>query len=328
MDVVEVLERSARSAQGLMTARQLSAAGVDSWDLTRALRSGRVVRVRRSVYAAATLPTWPRWVVTDKGANPVHVVHVRAALLMLGSSATASGRTAAGLRGWGMLVEPARTIEVCLPHAHGHTSARRVAITRRRRVDRERLAVPAGAEELWVTTAVQTVVDLALTLPLMAAVVVCDSALRAKDVTVRELCRRIGRLRGRRDARRLQRVIDLCDPRSGSVLESVLRVRMVQAGITGFTSQLVIRSAVGAHVLRADFCFERSGLVVEADGSRWHPDGERDRLKDNGLACAGWRVLRFTWSQVMDGHEAVLDQIRAALAPDCTQLGGEMAAAA
>ncbi|MCY7365669.1 MAG: endonuclease domain-containing protein [Frankiaceae bacterium] len=94
------------------------------------------------------------------------------------------------------------------------------------------------------------------------------------------------------------------------------------------TSQRVIRSGTGAHVLRADFCFEQARLVVETDGSRWHPDGKLDRLKDNALAGAGWRVLRFTWSQVMDGHEAVLEQIRTALAPGCTQFDRERAAAA
>lgn len=327
MDVVEVLERSAGAAQGLMTARQLAAAGVDSWELTRAVRTGRVLRVRRAVYAAAALPKWPRWVVTADGPHRDHVLHVRAALLMLGSSATASGRTAAALRGWGMLVEPVRTIEVCLPHAHGSTTASRVTITRRRSVVREELPV-ADADGLWVTTSVETVVDLALSRPLIEAVVVCDSALRARDVTLEQLRRRVGRLRGRREARRLQQVLDLCDPESGSVLESVLRVRMLQAGIVGFASQRVIRDAGGGHVLRVDFCFERARLVVEVDGSRWHPDGRLDRRKDNALACAGWRVLRFTWSEVVDGHEAVLAQIRAALALDCTRYGVQTPAAA
>jgi very-short-patch-repair endonuclease len=54
-------------------------------------------------------------------------------------------------------------------------------------------------------------------------------------------------------------------------------------------------------------------VVVETDGSRWHPDPVRDQGLDNRLAAAGWRVLRFTWAQVVHDPAAVLALIRAAL---------------
>jgi len=326
--VVEVLERAAGRGQGLMSVQQLRAAGIGSCDLTRAVRRGEVVRVRRGVYALTALPPWPRHVVTDTGPQPEHVVHVRAVLLSLGSAATATGRTAAALRGWGLLVEPSRTVEVALPHAHGHTAAPRVQVRRRRRVARERWRVLAGTDALWLTTAEQTVVDLALALPLLEAVVACDSALRAGHVTLTALRAHVGRLQGRRDAARLRQVLDLADPESGSVLESVLRVRMVQDGIDGFLTQVDLRDADGNHVLRADFCFPGARLVVEVDGARWHPDGHRDRRRDNELACLGWRVLRFTWSDVVHDTAAVLRQVRAAAAPDRTQNSGSDRAAA
>lgn len=144
MDVVEVLSRQAVQGQGLMSARQLADAGVSAWALTRAVRAGRVVRVRRAVYALAPLAAWPQFVVTEDGAAPEHVAQVRAVLLSLGGAATACGRTAAALRGWGLLVEPARTVEVALPHAYGHTAPRRVVVRRRRRSSRERLRPVAG----------------------------------------------------------------------------------------------------------------------------------------------------------------------------------------
>lgn len=114
-------------------------------------------------------------------------------------------------------------------------------------------------------------------------------------MTLTGLRAHVGRLRGRRDATRLRQVLELADPCSGSVLDSVLRVRMVQDGLRGFTTQTVLRDSSGRHVLRADFCFEHARLVVEVDGARWHPDGDVDRRRDNALACSGWRVLRFTW---------------------------------
>ena len=241
MRAAEVLQRAGGRTQGLLSARELYAAGVHSWELTRAVRAGEVARVAKSVYALAPLDVWPRYVVTHAGVAPEHVAQVRAVLLSLGSRATACGRTAAALHGWGLLVEPSRTVEVALPHGQGHGKAPRVQVQRRRAVARHRLRALPGTNGMWVTTAEQTVVDLALSVPPLEAVVACDSALRGGHVTLAGLRAHVGRLRGRRHAARLERVLDLADPDSGSVLESVLRVRMVQDGIDGFTTQAVIR---------------------------------------------------------------------------------------
>lgn len=328
MNVVEVMQVHAGRGQGLMSTRQLAAAGVSSWALTRALAADSVVRVRRGVYALTPLAVWPQFVVTDDGPAPEHVAQVRAVMLSLGSAATARGRTAAALRGWGLFVEPSRTVEVALPHSYGHTTPARVAVRRRRRQGRQRLQPVSGADGLWVTDCEQTLVDLALDRPLLEAVVACDSALRAKDVTLEGLRAHVGRLRGRREAARLARVLELADPECGSVLESVLRVRMVQNGIVGFSTQWVVRDAAGGHVLRADFCFVEARLVVEVDGARWHQDPVRDRERDNALACAGWRVLRFTWADVVHEPAKVLAQIRAALVSGSLLVPAGLAAAA
>lgn len=327
MDVVDVLQSSAGRAQGLMSAAQLRAVGVPSSALTRALGEGTVVRVRRAVYATEALPAWPRFVVTDVGPAIEHVAHVRAVLLSLGSSATASGRTAAALRGWGLLVEPSRTVEVAVPHAHGRCAAPRVRVVRRRSAAREQLPVLPGTDPLWVTTGVQTAVDLALALPLVEAVVAVDSALRAGSVTLGELRRQVGRQCGRRDGRRLVRVLELCDPESGSVLESVLRVRMVLEGLDGFSTQQPLGAENGEPGLRVDFCFRSARLVVEVDGARWHQDVQRDRRRDNALARLGWRVLRFTWADVVHDSARVVREIRAALGACCTHPAPRLAAA-
>jgi very-short-patch-repair endonuclease len=313
MDVAAVVAQEGRRTQGLVTARQLRAAGVARSSLARALADGSVHRVRRLVYACQPLEPLPRFVVTDTGVSPAYVAHVRASLLSLGSSATACLRTAAALHGWGLLIEPARTVQVAVPHGRGSVRAGGVVATQRRSARTEELAVLADAGPLSITTPVQTVLDCAVGLPLLEAVVVCDSALRSGRLTVEELVGAGGGLRGVRDAGRVQRVLDLCDPQAGSVLESVLRVRMRQHGITGVTSQKVVQDMPGSH-MRVDFCFEAAGVVVEADGKRWHPEPERDRLRDNVLASQGWRVLRYTWSEVVHDHRFVVAEIAAALA--------------
>lgn len=116
-------------------------------------------------------------------------------------------------------------------------------------------------------------------------------------------------------AARARRVVEVCDPECGSVLESVQRVRMLLAGLDGFDTQVVLRTVPA---LRVDFCFAAARLVVEVDGARWHPDPARDQQRDNALATLGWRVLRFTWHEVVHDSTLVLATVRAALDSGCS----------
>lgn len=313
MEVAQRLAEIGASSQGLASSRGLQRAGISRSRLTRAVAAGAVLRVCARVYASSSLAALPRFVVTDKGVSPAYVAHARAALLSLGGSATACRRTAAALYGWGLLVEPGRTLDIAVRHGRSHVVLPSVRAVQRRTIAREERSILPGTAPLWITTPVQTVVDCATSLPLLQAVVVCDSALRAGHVTVDELVEATARLRGNREALKVRRVVELCDPKCGSVLESVLRVRMVLSGIAGFTSQLVVRDVPGLH-LRVDFAFRVQGLVVEVDGVRWHQDPARDQARDNALAALGWRVLRFTWADVVHDQARVLDEIAAALA--------------
>lgn len=65
MDVVEVL-RSATDRQGVLSRQELRATGVSDAALSRAVARGRVVRVRRRVYALEPLPPLPRFLATDR----------------------------------------------------------------------------------------------------------------------------------------------------------------------------------------------------------------------------------------------------------------------
>lgn len=85
------------------------------------------------------------------------------------------------------------------------------------------------------------------------------------------------------------------------------------AGITGFATQRTVRSRNGLYVRRVDFCFEGARLVIEVDGQKWHGDPALDRAVDNRLVAAGWRVLRYTWAEVVHASAAVLAEIAEAL---------------
>jgi very-short-patch-repair endonuclease len=309
VEVPRLLAATARHTQGLATHRGLLRNGVPRASLSRAVTTGAVVSVRRRVYALEALPPLPRFVVTDGQVAPEYVAHVRAVLLSLGAGAAACGRTAAELYGWGMLVvEPARTVEVAVAHGRGRVGAPGVRAYQRRSAEVARRSVLVDTAPLRLTTPVRTVLDCALGLPLLQAVVVADSALRAGDVTVEELVAATRSMRGHQGARKARRVVELCDP----VLESVQRVRMVLDGLDGFGTQVLLRSLPGQQ-LRVDLCFDRAGLVVEVDGAKWHPDPAPDQARDNALAALGWRVLRYTWSEVVHDSTRVLAEIRAAL---------------
>lgn len=315
MDVASALSECSRRQQGLAAAADLRAVGITRSTLSRARADGAVVRVHRGVYSRAALADWPQFVVGREGPHPAFIQRVRAALLALGEQATAAGLTAACLRGWGLLHEPQGVVDVVVPN--GRRSRSRLAGVRfvqRRRTARSALLVRPDEAPLWVTDAVTTVIDCVRQMKAKDAVVLVDSALRSGQVILAELQAAARRLRGVRHARRVRRALQLCDPESGSVLESVLRVELVEAGATGFGTQRVVRDSAGRYLLRVDFCFEQQRLVVEADGARWHPEPHRDRGLDNRLVAAGWRVLRFTWGDVLHDPAAVVALVRAALA--------------
>jgi very-short-patch-repair endonuclease len=60
--------------------------------------------------------------------------------------------------------------------------------------------------------------------------------------------------------------------------------------------------------LEVDFLFAAEGLVVETDGYRHHRTREafeRDRARDARLTVAGYRVVRFTYRQLVREPAAV-----------------------
>ncbi len=107
------------------------------------------------------------------------------------------------------------------------------------------------------------------------------------------------------------------DPASGSVLETLCRVLLQQAGLAPTSTQFVVRDARGRWIGRVDFAWPHQRLVVEADGFAFHADRASyrdDRRRGNALLLAGWRVLRFSWEDVVDRPDEVVTAVRAALA--------------
>ncbi|WP_210414856.1 endonuclease domain-containing protein [Microlunatus elymi] len=75
-----------------------------------------------------------------------------------------------------------------------------------------------------------------------------------------------------------------------------------------------VRTANGGYPV--DILFRRERVIVEFDGYAYHSDRaafERDRARRNELVLAGYTVLNFTWAQLCDRPEWVINCIRRAL---------------
>jgi len=116
-------------------------------------------------------------------------------------------------------------------------------------------------------------------------------------------------------ARQLREVIrDLSD---GALSEAERRMIALlrEAGITGWTANHRVRAGTSRYMLDVAFAAQR--LAVEVDGRAFHSDArafQRDRHRQNDLVAAGWTVLRFTWSDIVERPDYVIQAILEGLA--------------
>lgn len=142
-----------------------------------------------------------------------------------------------------------------------------------------------------------------------------DHVLLARAATLDGLWQAFDLTRGRRgNARRLRHLIDSRDE-PWSAAERICHRLLRDAGITGWESNLPVRS--GERLFFLDVGFPGLGVVVEIDGRLHETDldvFENDRWRQNALVLDGWIVVRFTWAMLTEHPETVLDTIRTALA--------------
>jgi very-short-patch-repair endonuclease len=168
--------------------------------------------------------------------------------------------------------------------------------------------------DIRATTPVRTVLDLARLLPFAQAVVAADSALRQSLFSLEVLLSTVAAVVGR-GAGRVRALGSAVDPASGSVLESMLRVLLVGHGLGPTYTQWPILDGE-RFIARVDFAWPAARLVVEADGFAYHSDRasyRHDRERLNDLERLGWRVLRFTWEDVVGRPDYVVAMVRAVL---------------
>lgn len=285
----------ARRQHGVFHLRQVRDVGGSKEMVQTRLRSGMFVRLAPRVLGIASHPaTWQR--------------QFKAAELTIAPAALADRSAAVvhRLSGYRVL----RPSLVVPPSASNRSSLATV----RRSASAETTTV----DGMRVTTLRQTLYDLLSCSPLSLVERAIDQALAERWLTVDELID-LGRSRA---ACRLPHSATwraLVDERSAHAWqpsESELEVRL-GAVLDRLPAEVpVIRQGTppwwNAAENRVDAYLPTWGLIVEADGRRWHTrvaDFDRDRWRDNIAAAHGHRVLRFTHTHLAQQPSAALELV-------------------
>jgi hypothetical protein len=263
--------------------------------------------MRRGVYATKSAVKW-----AEADQVRQHVLQVAATRATVGSHAVASFHSAAILHRLALL-KPKSTVTLTLPPDKPWNRARPANLV-------FHTAELPGQHvtklyDLPVTTAARTVADLARTLPFADAVVMADSALHQEKATKADLARVLGACARWPGIKQARRVVEFADERAESPLESAARVVFDAFGLDPPELQAAI--ATPQNVFRVDFFWREHKLVVEADGLMKYND-RRDLIKqferDRLLRDAGYLVVHFTWEELFQQPEVVIERIRSAMA--------------
>lgn len=286
---------------GLFTGAQARGAGATRSMTRHRLRTGRWVQVHTDVFRLAGVP--PSWEQS-----------VRAACLAAGPAAVVSHRAAAQV--WDLPgVRP--DIEVTLPFGHDLLLAGV-------RVHHSRSLPPVDLtirDDLKVTTATRTLIDLSAVLDRSTLQRVLDHCLAQRLTTARFVTRRLDSLgrQGRAGSALLTVLLAdaSCDGRRPeSELERRLWELLAQLPGPPPVAQYEVHLP-GGHRARLDIAYPDIRLGIEADSYVHHSspsDWASDHTRRNALIAAGWRVLPVTWDDVARNPEGVLALVRRARA--------------
>jgi len=290
----------AAGQHGVVALGQLVALGLNASTVRNRVAVGRLHRIHRGVYAVGHA------LLTRDG-------RIMAAILACGAGAAISHRTAAVK--WSLGITMRRWIDVT---AGAYTRRHRAGI----RLHSAQGLAPRDVivvDNISTTALARTLLDVAEDATRRELERACDRAATQRLLDMAAVDDVLARAGGRRGAPILAAV--LAEHRVGSTLtRNELEERFLQiARDTGLPPDAVNRwipfpDGGGAE---ADFVYKRQRLIAEVDGRDPHTTRqafEADRRRDQQLALLGWRVIRFTWRQVMHEPGYVAATLHALLA--------------
>jgi hypothetical protein len=280
----------------LLLRREAVATGWSDDELSRLVRAGELVRLRRGAYVDSVLPAQPA---------ALHRLLITATMAGLRRPAVVSHQSAAVLHGLPLWDVPLDRVHVTRrPRAWTDSSAVLCCHVAHLRDDEI-----VEIDGLQVTDPIRTALDLARSLPHEAAVVTLDAALHLGVLAHEVLRGRLFDIAGTPGSRSAARAVSAADGRSESVGESRSRVILHRWKLAPSALQFEIRSTDGALVARSDFAWEAERLVGEFDGrikyGRLLRPGQdagdavfAEKRREDAIRDEDWSVVRWVWSDL------------------------------
>ncbi len=304
--------RLASRQHGVVSLRQLLAAGVNERTVSHWVAAGRARRVFRGVYALGDSPS-------DRGRMMAAVLACRAtsrpACPAADGDAFVSHRSAGHLLG--LLDVAPRVVDlICTGQAGREIDGIRAHL----------VAFPGHEEsgavdDIPCTSPARTLVDLAGVLGDGSLREAFERAATRRQLDIAAIETALGRGR-RRGAKRLRALLEEWRPAAALARESHLRSPFEARLLPLLAAQNVPPPEVNAPVrvatrtLEVDLLWRAERLVVEADSRRHHGIEvafERDRKRDREILDAGYTVIRVTWRQAEREADEIATSIRAFL---------------
>ena len=281
--------RLAEEQHGVVSLDQLRALGLTKEAVMKRVRRGRLHRLHRGVYAVGHQR------LAEHG-------RLWAAVLACGGPerAVLSHRSAAAL--WDLLPSPS-VIEV--------TTLAQSRSMKGVRVHRAKHVETTTREALPVTTVPQTLLDLASTISEHRLRRACHRAEVLRVLDARSTAALIERNARRPGTARLAGAMKELAANDPVITRSELEERFLALVAAANLPAPATNARVGRY--EVDFLWRARRLVVETDGAAAHLTAtafERDRERDQQLTLAGYRVVRFTWRQVVQAPGRVAAALR------------------
>jgi very-short-patch-repair endonuclease len=216
------------------------------------------------------------------------------------------GASAAWLHG--LDLGPTDPVEVAVPTSSGLRSRAGLVVRRWEIPPSEVVSI----RHLRATTLPRTLAELCISRPSVEALVAIDMAVKKGHVDSRVLSQYAEKNKGRRGAARLRSLALLAAP-AESPMETRLRWILIQAGLPRPEVQTKLGDA-DRFVGRVDLYYPKARLVLEYDGGNHRERLVDDDRRQNLLANAGYRLLRFTAPDVYQHPDVTVAQVQAALA--------------
>jgi hypothetical protein len=283
---------------GAVLRRQALAAGISDDEISRRVRSGTWMAIRRGAYVERSA-----WLAMDDSAR--HRARAHAVVANLAGPVVVSHTSAAAMLGlptWGLDLS---TVHVTRPPGVSTRTEAGVWHHSARLSDDQVIEI----DGMTITHPARTVVDTARVTDFEPSVVVADAALRADLTTNRELLETVDHMRDWPGARNAGRVVEFADGRAESVGESRGRVCFDAGGLPRPDLQVVITDGPGGWTARVDFLFIEHRTIGEFDGRGKYgrPDAPgldpgttvwREKLREDRLRAMGFEVVRFIWAEL------------------------------